>query len=157
MNAETSNAAQDDWDRLLVVNFWPCFTRKRIRAVGAIVHSFVMVHGREVKVDRFPPLFMMRRYVSTFVCSQLPELADRLIDAEDGVDVEETIRWMRRANLQCTGKTRRLPRGDKNEFRNAGRHYVAARLEQAGYGAFCNGNTKLGGGSKRHTRCRMMR
>lgn len=157
MSAETSNAIQSDWDRMLVVNFWPCFTERRVRWTNAVARSFAMVHGSEVRVDRFPPPFVMRKHFSQFVCSQLPALADRLINADGNVDIEETVRWIQRANLQCTGKTRRLPSSDRNELRRTVGVYDASVLARVGYREFCAGELKMGGGSKRATRHRMLR
>lgn len=149
---------QSEWDRLIIQNFWPDFSDHRRRMTFQVLLSFEMVHGEvDAAMLRLPPLFMMKKRLSRFVCSQLPALADRLIDAEDKVDVEATARWLLDSRLQCTGRVRTTDRRDLRELREASSSYCSQRYTAYAWKQVFLSDTKLGGSSKSACRRKMAR
>lgn len=122
MIAQDTKLMQDDWDRLLIVNYWGCFTRKRCRQIWQLIKSFEALHGEGARPPERCPSFELRNLlVSKFMGCFLAPVANAIIDANGDFELSAMLTLINRCRINHVSVDRELVR----EAKRARRHYVA--------------------------------
>lgn len=122
MIAQDTNLMQDDWDRLLIVNYWGCFTRKRCRQMWQLIKSFETLHGEGARPPERCPSFELRNLlVSKFMGCFLAQVANAIIDANGDFELSAMLTLIKRCRINHVRVDRELGR----EAIRARKHYAA--------------------------------